>query len=282
MMGLRMLSRRSFLALSAMALPAMSALADDHIPLGAQIYTVRKMAATNLPETLHEIRQIGYREVELIPDVYHYRAAKLREMIHSAGLHAPSGHFNYDTFPDQVAYAHRLGLEWMVCPMLSGDRRSPDTFHAAAEAFNSWGKLCKKHGMRFAFHNHNYEFQDLNGSTGYDILLRETDPSLVFLELDAYWIAQAGRDPVLMLKQLGKRVKLLHLKDRKANEPTSQELGASAAHFTEVGQGTIDWREVLSVARHIGVEHYFVEQDVSANPMESLRISYEYLHRITS
>jgi sugar phosphate isomerase/epimerase len=277
-----MLTRRTFLALSSLALSGSLLAQDDHIVLGAQIYTVRQMAASNLPDTLRQIRAIGYREVELIPEVYAHPATRLRQMIRSAGLHAPSGHFDYQGFPDHVLYARRLGLQWMVCPMLPSEQHSASGFHAAATSFNRWGELCRKHGMRFAFHNHNYEFQDLGGTTGYDILLRETDPELVFLELDAYWIAQAGRDPVLMLKQLGKRVKLLHLKDRKADQPTSQELNAAASHFTEVGRGTIDWRAVLATARHIGVEHYFVEQDVSADPMASLRISYDYLHRLVS
>jgi sugar phosphate isomerase/epimerase len=134
--------------------------------------------------------------------------------------------------------------------------------------------------MRFAFHNHNYEFQDFNGTTGYDVILKETDPDLVWLEMDTYWITQAGRDPVLMLDQLGKRVRLLHLKDRKPNVPTSQELNDAAMHFAEIGRGTLNMQEILATAQRLGVEHYFVEQDESDNPFESLKISYDALRRI--
>ncbi len=276
-----MITRRTFLALTAAALPGLALRAEERIPLGAQLYSVRQMAETDLPGTLRQIHAIGYQEVELIPNVYDLPAAQLRGMVRKAGLRAPSGHFDYTDFPTKVPYAQRLGLQWMVCPMLPpSQQHSIDGFHRAADDFNLWGKLCKAHGMRFAFHNHNYEFQDYNGTTGYDVLLKETDPDLVFLELDCYWIAQAGRDPLLMLKQLGKRVRMLHLKDRKPNQPTSQELNADAEHFTEVGRGTIPYKDIVTLAQRLDVEHYFVEQDVSDHPMESLRISYDDLRKM--
>ena len=229
---------------------------------------------------LKQIHDIGYEEVEFYSNLYRQPAPELKAMVRRAGLRAPSGHFDYANFAGMIPYAHRLGLEWMVCPMLPKEQQGAvDGFHRAANAFNRWGKECKAHGMRFAFHNHNYEFADLNGTTGYDILLKETDPDLVWLEMDCYWIAQAGRDPMLMLKQLGERVRMLHLKDRKGGTPTSQELNQAASHFTEVGRGSLNWRAILALAQSLGVEHYFVEQDESDKPpMESLRISYNYLH----
>jgi sugar phosphate isomerase/epimerase len=101
--------------------------------------------------------------------------------------------------------------------------------------------------------------------------------------MDCYWITQAGRDPVLLLNQLGKRVRLLHLKDRKAGHPTSQELNEAAMHFTEVGNGTIAWRQLFAQAEKLGIEHYYIEQDESDKaPMDSLKISYQYLHKLLS
>ncbi len=278
-----MITRRMFLALTAAAMPGFALAAEEHIPLGAQLYSVRQMAQTDLPGILKQIRAIGYEEVEFYSNIYRYAAPELRSMVQKAGLRAPSGHFDYENFVAKVPYAQHLGLQWMVCPMLpSSQQNSIDGFHRAAADFNRWAKLCKAHGMRFAFHNHNYEFQNLNGATGYDILLKETDPELVYLELDCYWIAQAGRDPLLMLKQLGKRVRMLHLKDRKAGVPTSQELNDDAQHFTEVGKGTVPYKDVLALAQQLGVEHYFVEQDISEHPIESLRISYENLRKLVS
>ncbi len=282
MMGASMFTRRKFLTLSAAALPVLALGSENHLPLGVQLYTVRQMAQNDLPGVLKQIRAIGYQEVEFYWNLYRHPARELRAIVESAGLRAPSGHFNYDGFAEKIPYAHALGVQWMVCPMLpKSQQNSMDAFHKAATDFNRWGKLCKAHGMRFAFHNHNYEFQDMQGTTGYDVILKETDPELVWLEMDCYWIAQAGRDPVLMLNQLGQRVRMLHLKDRKANTPTSQELNDAASHFIEVGRGTIKWRDILILAQRLGIEHYFVEQDESDKPpLESLKISYDYLHRL--
>jgi sugar phosphate isomerase/epimerase len=280
-----MLNRRKFLTLSAAAWPAMAFGAGKHIPLGVQLYTIRKLVKdNNLLQLLKQIRAIGYEEVELYWNLYTHSDRELASLLRRSGLTAASGHFNYEDFVAKIPYARRLGLKWMVCPMLpKAQWGSPESFRRAAATFNDWGKQCQQHGMRFAFHNHNYEFQDLKGTTGYDILLKETDPELVWLEMDCYWIAQAGRDPVLLLNQLGKRVRLLHLKDRKADIPTSQVLDASAEHFTEVGNGTIQWRALLALAQKLGIEHYYVEQDESdKSPMDSLKISYTFLRKILS
>ncbi|HEX6494382.1 MAG TPA: sugar phosphate isomerase/epimerase [Acidobacteriaceae bacterium] len=278
-----MLNRRKFLTLSAAAWPAMAFGAGKHTPLGVQLYTIRSLVKdNNLLQLLKQIRAIGYEEVELYPNVYKHSERELQSILRRSGLTAASGHFNYEDFVAKIPYARRLGLKWMVCPMLpKAQWGSRESFRKAAATFNDWGKLCQQHGMRFAYHNHNYEFQDLKGTTGYDILLKETDPELVWLEMDTYWITQAGRDPVLLLNQLGKRVRLLHLKDRKADVPTSQVLDSSAEHFVEVGNGTIRWRALLLLAQKLGIEHYYVEQDESdKSPMDSLKISYTYLRKV--
>ena len=278
-----MLNRRKFLALSAAAWPAMALGAAKHIPLGVQLYTIRDLVKNdNLLDLLKQIRAIGYEEVELYDNVYTHGPRELASIVHHAGLTAPCAHFKYEDFVSRIPYARRLGVKWMVCPMLpKAQWGSPEGYRRAAASFNQWGKQCQQHGMRFAYHNHNYEFQDLKGATGFDILVKETDPELVWLEMDSYWITQAGRNPVLLLNQLGRRVRLLHLKDRKGDVPTSQALDDSAEHFTEVGSGTIAWRPLLSLAQKLGVEHYFVEQDKSdTTPMDSLKTSYTFLHKL--
>jgi sugar phosphate isomerase/epimerase len=166
---------------------------------------------------------------------------------------------------------------------------SIEGFRTAAADFNHWGQRAMDQGMRFAFHNHNYEFQPLlltagrinSSTTGFEILLQETAPALVSLEMDCYWIRQSGHDPLDMLQRLGKRVRMLHLKDRLPNFPATQTLNSAAEHFTEVGAGTIHWRDIIAAAQKLGVEHYFVEQDSTAGPpIASIRTSYENLQRI--
>ena len=283
-----MLTRRNFLKSSSAALPALallskSAFAASHQPIGVQLYTVRSLLEKDpLPDILKQIHAIGYQEVEAFPAVYTHPAKELRQIIDDAGLSVPSGHFDYDGFAGKLDYAKQLGLNWMVCPMLPKSQWSTiDGFHTAAKQFNEWGKQVADLGMRFAFHNHDYEFKPYGDKTGYQILLDETDPHLVFFEMDCYWVTQAGNDPVEMLHRLGHRVRMLHLKDRKPGFPPSNDMDKSSAHFTEVGHGSINWKAVLDTAHSMGIEYYFVEQDQTpGNPLDSIKSSYQYLRTI--
>ena len=284
-----MMNRRTFVKTSAAALAAASltrnAWGAGAPPIGLQLYTVRKEVNSKLPALLKKIREIGYDEVETYWNLYSHPAAELRKMITDAGLKVPSGHFDYEKVEQSFDYAHQLGLSYMVCPMLPNDmqNRSIDDFKKAADQFNKWGEKAKSAGFRFAFHNHNYEFQRFGGTTGYETLVSSTDPNLVWFELDCYWVVQAGGDPVAMIKKLGSRVKLLHIKDRKPGFGSSQKLGEAAEHFTEVGTGTLDFKSIAGAARGVGVEHYFVEQDAVEKPIfESLKLSYDGAKRLLS
>ena len=278
-----MLNRREFVRLSLTTLGALagSKLAGSpvHRPLGVQLYTVREQAEHDLPGVLAALQQIGYKEVELYWDVYDHPTPELRHMLEDHGLRAPSGHFNYEGLPDKLDYAQALGLQYVICPMLPKELwNTLDGFKQAADQFNRWGEQVHRRGMRFGFHNHNYEFRRFGDTTGFDSLLEHTDPKLVALEMDCYWITQAGEDPVQMLKKHGSRIAMLHLKDRKAGFPASQTLDETAEHFTEIGNGTINWRAILSEANKNHVQHLFVEQDsCDRPPIDSVRISYQNL-----
>ncbi|MDE3150292.1 MAG: sugar phosphate isomerase/epimerase, partial [Acidobacteriota bacterium] len=140
-----------------------------------------------------------------------------------------------------------------------------------------------KLGLRFGFHNHNMEFEKFGDVTGFDVLMKYTDPALVQWQMDCYWVAQAGHDPVAMLRRYGHRIQSLHLKDRKPNVPTSVVPGPSAAHFTEVGEGTLDWTTLLRLAGKDRIPYMFVEQDQTERPpLESLQISYTNLVKFMS
>jgi len=281
-----MITRRNFLELSAAGLGAL-ALSDlafaaiKPFPIGVQLYTVREQAEKDLNAVLAQISMIGYKEVETYWNVYTHPAKKLRSMIVDNGMSVPSGHFDYDGLESKLDYAKELGVQYVVCPMLPKDMwTSADGFKKAAAQFNKWGEQVQKMGMQFGFHNHNYEFQKFGNTTGFDILTQSTDAKLVCLEMDCYWITQAGQDPVAMLKKFGSRIQLLHLKDRQPGFPTTQMLGPDAEHMTEVGSGTINWKSVIETGQQTGVKHFFVERDNgSTPPFESLRISYNYLSK---
>ena len=280
--GERVISRRHFLQSSAAALLAaakLRAAVAARQPLGVQLYTVRTLSQRDLPGVLAAIRQIGYQEVETYWNVYTHPAAQLKRMIHDHGLRVPSGHFNYEGLEGKLDYAAALGVQYVICPMLPpGMQTSLDGFKRAAEQFNKWGEQIKRAGMRFGFHTHNYEFRRYGDTTGFDLLMERTDPNLMCVEIDCYWVTEAGRDPVQMIRQLGRRVQLLHMKDRQAGFPTSTVLNAQAGHFTPVGTGTIDWKAVIAAAKREDIRHYFVEQDAGPPaPLECLRISYQNL-----
>jgi sugar phosphate isomerase/epimerase len=286
-----MLTRRNFLQLSTAATVPIFARplwAQARFSIGLQLSTLvkQKVDDAELKASLQQIAAIGFQEVEPWHAAYSIPAERLRKDIVDSGLKVTSGHFEYtDLTADlsgQLAYAKALGLKWVVCPMLPKSQwTSADGFHTAARQFNEWAKRVNDMGMRFAFHNHDYEFRKFDAATGYDILLQETDPNLVFYEMDCYWITQAGYDPLQMLNRLGRRVRMLHIKDRKPGFPSSNDMSDSSAHFTEVGTGGINWPTLLAEAEKLQIEHYFIEQDhIEGPPLESLRISYHYLQKL--
>jgi sugar phosphate isomerase/epimerase len=280
-----MVNRREFLAGSAAVLGCMAVdgfASPKPRSLGVQLYTVRDEAEKDLPKVLQAIHAIGYSEVETYWDVYTHPPPQLKKMIADHGLQVHSGHFNYEGLEQKLDYAKELGVTYVICPMLPKDMwTSLDGFKKAADQFNLWGEKVRKMGMQFGFHNHNYEFRKFGQTTGFDTLMSRADANLVALEMDCYWITQAGEDPVKMMDKLGSRVKALHLKDRKAGFPTSQELNDAAQHFTPVGTGAIDYKSVLAAADRKGVKRLYVEQDFSQGPpMEALRTSFKNLEAI--
>lgn len=279
-----MISRRHFLGLVAAAAPVL-ALASPwkwSRRLGVQLYTVRHLAEKDLRGTLTRLRKIGFDDVELYWSVYQLPAARLRRLLDTAGLKAPSGHFDYQGLAGKWDYAAELGLKHVVCPILPDElRASRESYLKAAEQLNAYGSEAKKRGLTFSYHHHNYEFRRFGDQTGFDLLMENTDPALVKIQMDCYWIAQAGLDPVTVMSQYGSRIRMLHLKDRKPGAPATYELNKAAEHFIEAGRGSLDWKAILAKAREVAVEHLFVEQDEGDRPpLESLRISHDYLRRL--
>jgi sugar phosphate isomerase/epimerase len=282
-------TRREFLwgAATALAVSGLEPLAFAKKldrPVGVQLYTVRNLVGSDLPATLAAIRKIGYQNVETFVAEYKITAKELRSAILDAGLTVPSAHFGYNDFDSRFDYAKELGAECVVCSMIPKEiANSADGYKRGADQYNKWGAKAKQLGMRFGFHNHNVEFQQYGGVTGLELLLQNTDPALVQWQMDCYWVTQAGHDPVAMLRRYGNRIQSLHLKDRKPNVTTSLETGPDAAHFTEVGEGTLDWKSIFSLSGKDHVPYMFVEQDQTDRPpLESLQISYTNIEKYLS
>lgn len=272
-----MITRRDDQRLSAVATAAAKRSAQFY---GVQIAGVREEAERDLAKLLHVFRQIGFTEVELHSIVYHHPAATLRRMIEDAGLRAPAGHFSLIDIETKLDYARELGLEYMVA-MLRPHPQSLDDYRLIAHQLNQAGHTTASYGMTFALLFHNHELLPQDGSSGFAELMEHTDPALVSLEVDAYWIVQAGVDPADFLRRHQDRVKLLHLKDRLPGFPTSYTTDADSDHSTELGKGTIAWPAVLQQAREQGIQHAFLDYDKSSGPiLDSLEQSLSYLRTL--
>jgi sugar phosphate isomerase/epimerase len=158
---------------------------------------------------------------------------------------------------------------------------SLDDYRAVATRFNAWATALRNQNLQLAYLCHSHEFLPQEGSSGFEQIMKNTDPMLVKLEIDIYWLAQAGIDPAAFLKKYRGRINLLHIKDRTANSPTNYVEDASAEHFTELGKGTIPWRSLLTQARRQGVRYVFLDQDKTEMPvLESLKQSFAYLQTL--
>lgn len=203
-------------------------------------------------------------------------------MVEDAGLGAVAGHFDYLGLEEKLDYGQQLGLKYYVCPMLPKDQwTSLEGFRTAAELFNKVGEGARSRGMELVFHNHDYEFKPMEGSNGFAELMKHTDPTLVKLELDVYWLTQGGQDPMTMLKSHADRVRLLHMKDRTAGAPTSFDMDQHSEHFTELGRGTIAWPALLKQAKAQGIRYAFLDQDETNGPVvASMETSRAYLRSL--
>jgi sugar phosphate isomerase/epimerase len=255
------------------------------LPVGVQLYTVRRECEKDFEGTLKQVAAIGYQHVEVY-DFYGKTVADVRKLLDADGLKTPSGHWLLPKLKKNLAKcieeAQTLGCEYLVMPILDApERKTLDQFKRHAEFFNKVGGQCKKANLQFAYHNHNFEFKTFGDVMAYDELLRLTDPELVKMELDCYWTTRAGKDPVEYLQKYPGRFPLLHIKDAMPGAPTATELEEGRGYFTEVGRGTIDWKRIFRAAATSGMKHYYVEQDeCDGSPLESIRISYEYLKKL--
>ena len=256
------------------------------MPIGLQLYTVRDQMAKDTPGTLKQVAAIGYKEVE-VDGFYERSPAELRALLESLGLDAPAGHYSLSQvksdWQKEIDQAHELGLKYMVNAFLQPDERKTfDDYKQVVEIFNQAGEQTQKAGIQFCYHNHNFEFQKFGAVTPFDFMLKHLDPKLVKIEMDVFWLVHAGQDPVAYFEKYPGHFPLLHIKDLAPGHPPTVQLDAKMGLFREVGRGTIDWKRVFKAAPKGGLKHYFVEQDLCERPpLESARISYDYLKNLT-
>jgi sugar phosphate isomerase/epimerase len=290
-----MTSRRVFIksasALSAAVFVKGPLTAFASAPLiGLQLYTVRDAMAADPAGTLAKVAQIGYNSVENATytgteKFYGMDAATYKKLLAQNGLVANSGHYRLGEEMVQgapqngtilhdwqraVDDASALGLKFMVCAYLSAQERgTPDHYKQLADTFNKAAEVSKKSGIQFCYHNHDFEFQNLDGVFPYDILLEKTDKNLVKMEIDLYWIKKAGQDPLALFQKHPGRFPLWHVKDM------SKEADQT---FTEVGNGIIDFKTIFQHKDQAGMKYFFVEQDkCPGSPFDSITQSIKFI-----
>ena len=278
-----MTTRRDFLttlgaALGATALGADRALAAAlHAKklgrIGIQLYTVRSLTEKNLEGTLASLSRIGYREVEFA-GYFGRTPAQIRTMLKANKLKSPSTHIplpaSDDVWKKSLDEAKSIGHEWVVVPWLDQAARptTDDGWGKLADRFNALAKLAKARGLKFAYHNHDFEFAKAGNATALDLLLTRTDPKLVDFEMDLYWVYKGGGDPLDFFTRYAHRFPLLHVKDATA---------APALAMVDVGSGTIDFGKIFARASASGQKHIYVEHDNPTDPLQTATNSYRHL-----
>jgi sugar phosphate isomerase/epimerase len=258
--------------------------------IGLQLYTVRDAMAKDPMGTLAKVAQIGYNSIENATytgseKFYGMDAATYKKVLTENGLVANSGHYRLGEEMEKgapvqgtilhdwqkaVDDASTVGLKYMVCAYLSSQERGDlDHYKKLAEVFNKAAETCKKSGIQFCYHNHDFEFQNQDGVFPYDILLEKTDKDLVKMEVDLYWIKKAGQDPLALFQKHPGRFPLWHVKDM------SKEADQS---FAEVGSGIIDFKTIFQHKDQAGMKLFFVEQDkCPGSPFDSITHSYNFI-----
>jgi sugar phosphate isomerase/epimerase len=318
-----MLNRRNFLRNSAALATAglifsEKAFARNYFlqPIGIQFFSLPKMLDQDFAGTIAILSGMGYKEAELYgPYPFSTKAAQdrwaavtpslgfkgsglfghnineVKEIFAKNNITVPSMHTDLDTLEnamDKLAEAaNTIGATYVILPAIPEDRRKTlDDYRKMADTFNRIGSNAKKGGIRFGYHNHGYGLKEMGGKIPLNLILDNTDPSLVFLEMDLYWTTAGGADPIAYLTNYPNRYKLMHVKDMSKKVRFSGDGGDSKQwielfpYMTTAGNGVLDLKNILPKAKAAGVEHFIVEQDMVKDPQIALKKSFDYLNTI--
>jgi sugar phosphate isomerase/epimerase len=248
--------------------------AEDLVPrqnIGIQLYSLRDMQAASVQNTINLLGRIGYPEVELFT-MQGQTAATWRGILEGANVRAIGAHVGIDRWRNELDTvlneAETLGMQYIGVPgIFPNPPATRATYQGLAREFNRYAERVADRGMRFYYHNHNFEFARDGGTRLYDILLDRTDPDLVFFEMDLYWAVTAGVDPLDYLSRYDQsRWPLFHVKDRSA-----------AGDFADLGEGNINFARIFRELLNKHYHHYIVERDTQVDPARTAATGYEYL-----
>jgi len=255
--------------------------------IGVQLWSVREDMKKDPVGTLKAIRKMGYREIEGFGfangKFWGKTPKEFRQFLADNGLAMPSAHLALttqhfvngaltDEWKKAADSAAVMGQQFVVSPWMNAEERQGDKLKQLLEAMNKAGEYCKQLGMRFGYHNHDFEFQQSGDKLIYQHIIDNTDPQLVSLQLDLYWAVFAGQDPIEWLKKYPGRFCSFHVKDMAKTEKRET---------VEVGEGSIDFQQIFAHAPAAGVTHFIVElEDYKRTPMEGIAVAYKNLKKL--
>jgi sugar phosphate isomerase/epimerase len=283
------MERRKFIQSASMAAVGMlaapslleAAMKKKKKALGLQLYSLRDIMPQDPKGVLKKVAGFGYNEVE----TYGYSAGKLfglaakefGDYCKSLGIKVTSGHYGIDVmrldWQRAIDDANAIGQKYMIIPYLGGaERTSMDDYKKRCEEFNKAGEICKKNGIRFGYHNHAFEFENMNGQIPYDVMLAELDPKYVGMEMDIFWVVNAGFDPLQYFAKYPGRFEQWHVKDMDKGDKNRN---------ADVGTGSIDFKALFAKAKLSGMTNFYVEQETyPGTPIDSIEKSATYVKTI--
>lgn len=242
--------------------------------IGLQLYTVRNEMEKDFEGTIAKVAATGYSEVEFA-GYFKKTPAEVKAILERNHLSAPSAHIGAlapDQLPAAFDAARTIGHHYVVVPWIPVEnRKTLDDWKRVADSFNKAAAQARDAGLQFAYHNHDFEFVPVEGRIPFDVLLEATDPKLVQLEIDLYWMTKGGQDPLSYFARWPGRIPMVHVKD---------SMGPPDNKMADVGAGKIDWKKIFAREDQAGIKHYFVEHDQPTNPFASIRASCDYLKRL--
>ena len=249
---------------------------------GIQLWSVRDDLGKDPKGVLKQLSSYGYKQIESFEGgkgmFWGMSNTEFKSYMNELGMKIISSHCDISKdFEKKAADAAAIGMKYLICPY-KGPQKDLDAFKKFADEFNQKGEICKKNGIRFAYHNHDYSFVKMNGEMGQDVMMKNTDPKLVDFELDMYWVVAAGQDIETWLNRYPKRFRLCHVKDRKKDAPLTEK-DASVV----VGTGSIDYPKILKTAKKQGMEYYIVEQEKweGTTPMQAAQADAVYMKTLS-
>lgn len=277
-----MKTRRDFLlqsgalAIGTMLLPSITLANGADRKYGVQLYTFRDEMAKDAVGTLKQIASIGIKEIETARSkkghYYGLTAKEMKNICDDLGMNLKSGHVHLDeNWQKTMNEATESGQEYLICSSMPSNGQTVENYRKVADYFNKAGEECKKLGLKFGYHNHEYEFASDNDQVLYDVLLDNTDAELVHMELDLGWVVASGKDPLEYFTSYPGRFPLWHLKDMNMVKKES----------TEFGKGGLEIRLMLENIEASGAKHIFIEQEEYAStPLESMEHNMTYLKNL--